>query len=269
MFTERIELPRSEQGSCATGVPEAAGSGIDWSYDTPSSSFPHKQGMPAPSKLSRIIEMLCAYYGTLKPPPARDAFELVVWEKVAYLAPDTRRLAAFERLRDTIGLKPHDILYAQRKTLVDTLATGGMAASERASRLIAAAELVIGDFDGDLDDVCSRPLPEAKRALKRIYGIADPGAEKILLFTGKHRVLGLDSNGLRVLTRLGYGTPAKTYSATYKSATDAALLELSKVPIAGLVETNLVLRHHGQTLCKTSNPKCGACVLRDICPSAR
>lgn len=267
MFTERIDLSGAEQGSrCNRG----ARSGRGWynSYDTPFRSRPHKEGMPATPKLPRMLETLRAYYGTLKPPPARNAFELVVWEKVAYLAPDSRRLAAFELLRNTVGLSPHDILYAQRKTLVDALATGGMAAPERASRLIAAAELVIGDFDGRLDDVCSRPLPEAKRALKRIYGIGDPGAEKILLLTGKHRVLGLDSNGLRVLTRLGYGTQAKTYSATYKSATDAALLELKTVPIAGLIEANLVLRHHGQTLCKTSSPACGACVLRDVCPSA-
>jgi len=216
-----------------------------------------------------MLDALRRHYGTLKPPPARGAFELVVWEKVAYLAPDARRLAAFEQLRKTVGLTPQAIVSAKRSTIVDALTAGGIAPAERATRLIAAAELVIGDFDGRLDDVCSRPLSDAKRALKRIYGIADPGAEKILLLTGNHRVLGVDSNGLRVLSRLGYGVQAKTYSTTYKSATDAALLELSAVPMAGLIEANLLLRHHGQTLCKTSNPKCGACVLREVCPSAR
>jgi endonuclease-3 len=230
--------------------------------------------MPAPPKtrsprLPRLLEALRGYYGTLKPPPACGAFELVVWEKVAYLATDARRLAAFELLRKTVGLTPQAMVSAKRSAIVDALTAGGIAAPERATHLIAAAELVIGDFDGRLDDVCSRPLSDAKRALKRIYGIADPGAEKILLLTGNHRVLGLDSNGLRVLSRLGYGVQSKTYSTTYKSATDAALLELSGVPMAGLIEANLLLRHHGQTLCKTSNPKCGACVLRDVCPSAR
>jgi hypothetical protein len=77
--------------------------------------------------------------------------------------------------------------------------TRRLAAPERATHLITAAELVIGDFDRRLEAVCSRPLPDAKRCLERTQR----------------------------------------------------------------------LRHHGQTLCKTSNPKCGACVLRDACPSAR
>jgi endonuclease-3 len=224
---------------------------------------------PKAKALPRLLDALRRHYGTLTPPPARDAFELVVWEKVAYLATDARRLAAFETLRRTVGLAPTDIVSAKRSAVVDALATGGIAAPERAMHLIDAAELVLGDFDGRLDDECSRPLPDAKRSLRRIYGIADPGAEKILLFTGKHRVLGLDSNGLRVLTRLGYGTPARTYSTTYKSATEAAMSELNTVSMAGLVEANLLLRHHGRTLCKTSNPGCGVCMLRDVCPSAR
>jgi endonuclease-3 len=230
--------------------------------------------MPAPSKtvsprLRHTLGALRRHYGTLKRPPARSAFELVIWEKVAYLATDARRLAAFELLRKTVGLTPQAIVSAKPSAIVDALTAGGIAAPERATHLIAAAELVIGEFDGRLDDVCSRPLGDAKRALKRIYGIADPGAEKILLLTGTHRVLGLDSNGLRVLSRLGYGVQSKTYSTTYKSATDAALVELGAVPIPELIQANLLLRHHGQALCKTSNPKCGACVLRDVCPSAR
>jgi endonuclease-3 len=134
--------------------------------------------------------------------------------------------------------------------------------------LIKAAELVIGDFDGSLDDVCRRPLPEAKKQLMRIYGIGEPGAEKVLLMTRSHPVMGLDSNALRVLTRLGYGTTAKSYTTTYRSATAAALPELGS-NIETLVEANLLLRTHGQTVCRTTAPRCGACVIRADCPSAR
>jgi endonuclease III len=151
--------------------------------------------------------------------------------------------------------------------LIDVLSTGGIAAPERALHMVEAAELVIGDLDGSLDDACARPLGEAKKQLKRIYGIADPGAEKILLFTRHHPVMGLDSNGLRVLTRLGYGVESKTYAATYKSATESALPELRR-DIDRLIEANLLLRHHGQATCKTANPRCGACAVRDQCPSA-
>ena len=46
--------------------------------------------------------------------------------------------------------------------------------------------------------------------------IGEPGAEKILLFSGVLAVLALDSNGVRVLVRLGVGEERKSYAATYK-----------------------------------------------------
>lgn len=219
------------------------------------------------STLKQVLATLREYHGTQSPPPTRGAFELVLWEKVAYLATDERRAAAFASLRHLIGTTPQAIVAAKRSVLIDVLATGGIAAPERAQHMIEAAELVIGEFDGALDAVCAEPLDVAKKQLKRIYGIADPGAEKILLLTRAHPVMGLDSNGLRVLTRLGYGTESKSYTATYKSATDAALPEFHG-NIDRLIDANLLLRHHGQTICKTTKPKCGACVVSDRCPSA-
>ena len=219
------------------------------------------------SRLAKLVGQLRSKYGPPTPPPAKTAFELVAWEKVAYLAPDERRATAFALLKRKIGLTPKKILAARRADVIDVLATGGIGAPERANNLIEAAELVVGEFDGSLDDVCHRPLPEAKKQLMRIYGVGEPGAEKILLLTRSHPVLGLDSNGLRVLTRLGYGTAAKTYTATYRSATSAALPELGD-DIDTLIDASLLLRTHGQTVCKTTAPRCGGCVIRESCPSA-
>jgi endonuclease III len=206
-------------------------------------------------------------HGAISPPPATDAFQLIAWEKVAYLASDEKRVATFRRLAREIGVTPRAVLATNRSTLIDVLASGGINAAERADNLIAAAQLAVGDFDGTLDAACALPLAEAKRVFKRVRGIGDPGAEKILLLTRSQPVLGVDSNGLRVLTRLGYGTQAKTYSATYKSATTAALDELGG-DIRAITEAHLLLRHHGQTVCKTTNPRCGACSIRAQCPSA-
>ena len=221
----------------------------------------------ATRRLPRLLETLRQQHGPLSPPPARTAFELVLWEKVAYLASDRRRADVFAQFRDRIGLTPEATLHANRGLIIEILTAGGMNAVERASNVIATAELIIGEFDGSLDAICAGPLAEAKKQLKRIRGIADPGAEKILLLTHHHPVLGLDSNGLRVLTRLGYGTVAKSYSATYKSATTSAMAELG-TEIEPLIDAHLALRHHGQTVCKTVNPRCGACPLLSDCPTA-
>src|ERR1039458_5911517 len=56
--------------------------------------------------------------------------------------------------------------------------------------------------------------------------IGEPGAEKILMFSGVLGVLALESNGLRALVRLGFGEDRKSYSATYKSVREVTLEEL-------------------------------------------
>jgi len=219
------------------------------------------------SKLRSLLGELKRQHGSVAPPPATNAFQLVAWEKVAYLATDEKRAAAFRRLERDVGLTPRAVLAAKRSVVIDALESGGINAVERANNLIDAAEFAVAEFDGSLDAACALPMNEAKRVLKRIRGIGDPGAEKILLLTRHQPVLGVDSNGLRVLTRLGYGAAGKTYSATYKSATTAALAELG-TNLDVVTEAHVLLRHHGQTVCKTSAPKCGACSIRAKCPSA-
>ena len=61
---------------------------------------------------------------------------------------------------------------------------------------------------------------------RRIYGIGEPGADKILLLTRTYKVLPLDSNGVRALCRIGYGRSDKNYTTTYKSVIAAVTPEL-------------------------------------------
>ena len=55
-------------------------------------------------KLAKTIALLRKHYGEPEPPPADDPFELILWEQVAYLASDERRVEAFERLAAKVGL---------------------------------------------------------------------------------------------------------------------------------------------------------------------
>ena len=54
------------------------------------------------TRLAGIVAKLRSHYGPPSPPPATTAFELVVWEKVAYLANDEKRAAAYDALRRTV-----------------------------------------------------------------------------------------------------------------------------------------------------------------------
>ena len=163
------------------------------------------------SRLGLALSKVEEHYGRPKPPQFGGPLEMILWEVVAYLADDTRRRIAFEALRERVGLTPEKILAAPKKLLSDITRMGGaIAAEERAERLQATAQLTLDEFGGDLASVLKLPLQKAKRLLMRFPMIGEPGAEKILLFSGVFPLLALESNGVRVLVRLGIGEDRKS-----------------------------------------------------------
>jgi len=94
--------------------------------------------------------------------------------------------------------------------------------------------------------------------------IGEPGAEKILMFARTHAVLGLDSNGVRVVTRLGLVNEDKSYACTYKGVQAWAEAYVAQ-GTEWLIRAHQLLRQHGQELCRRSRPRCEQCPLRDGC----
>ncbi|MGA2980251.1 MAG: hypothetical protein ABSD76_11725 [Terriglobales bacterium] len=216
--------------------------------------------------LTQVVGRLSKFYGAPAPPPVTDPFEQVLWENVAYLADDEKRAAAFSALRKMVGLRPEDILKAKPEKLLAVTRMGGMAPELRAQRLRQSAEIVQILLKGKLD-VLDDSLPKAKKTLQRFPTIGEPGAEKILMFAGKYPVLGLESNGLRVLLRLGFAEEQKSYSASYRGVKNAISGQLSQ-DCKSLVAAHQLLRKHGQELCKRSRPLCNECPLKASCAYA-
>jgi endonuclease-3 len=219
---------------------------------------------PLRPSLQKIISQLAAHYGEPKPPITTNAFELILLENVAYLVSDERREQAFQTLRKHAGTKPPEILAASHEDVLQATKLGGMHPEQRVSRLKEIALIAMNEFGGDLKTVLKLPLPKAKQALRKFPGIGEPSAEKILLFTRAYPVLGLDSNGLRVLVRLGFGEEKKNYTATYRAVQEAIRDEL-KDDYDWLISTHILLRQHGKELCKTNAPLCEKCPVRKSC----
>jgi endonuclease-3 len=215
--------------------------------------------------LEKIVEQLENFYGSPEPPKVTDPLGIILLENVAYLVSDPRREQAFNALRERVGLKPPEILTAHDETLLEVARSGGMHPASRVEKLRRIAQIALQEFEGDLDKVLKQPLAQAKKSLKKFPGIGDPGAEKILLFSRTHPILALDSNGLRVLLRLGYGEERKSYASTYRSTQEAVESELNK-DFDWLITAYQMLRRHGQELCKTVEPLCPACPVKLGCP---
>jgi endonuclease III len=216
---------------------------------------------------AKLLARLKRRYGEPELPPARGPFELVLWENACYLLPDERLAAVFEGLRAQVGLDANAIWKADQGTLLALARMGGMRPETRVFRWREIARITISQFGGDLDRILSEPYPKAKKALQQFPCIGAPGAEKILLFCGLGPGLPLESNGLRVLTRVGFGRLQKDYGASYRSVQESLSGRLPRGP-ERLAQAHLLLREHGKTLCKTNGPLCQECPAADMCSFA-
>jgi endonuclease III len=216
------------------------------------------------SSLELSVRLLRDYYGKPEPPAVTDPLELILWENVAYLVDDQKRMMAFDLLKQRVGTDPQALVSAPDAVLLEVAKAGGMFPEQRVRKLRSIAEIVLSKCDGDLTPTLDVSIAQAKKVLRQFPGIGEPGAEKILLFSRKQTVLALDSNGLRVLLRLGFGEESKSYQATYRTV-QAAAQASSLQEYDWLIETHQLLRHHGQLLCKRTSPICTVCPLQANC----
>lgn len=166
-------------------------------------------------------------------------------------------------MKARVGLSPAKILAAPRSALRE-IASHGIVPDQTVEKIRSIAAIAVEEFGGSLASVTRLPIPAAKKALKKFPSIGDPGAEKVLLFSRSAPILALESNGLRVLLRLGFGTEDKNYARSHRSA-QAAVESQGKRDCDWLIAAHQLLRRHGQELCKRSHPRCDACPLRIDC----
>jgi endonuclease III len=215
--------------------------------------------------LTEVLDRLGQVYDP--PSPPGDPFRHVLWDNVGYLVDDQRRRRLYDRFTAEIGLDPPAIAAADDAALMSIAVEGGMQPDVRVQRWRAIAALTI-EAGGNLDTAL-RALPPAKaRALlKRFPTIGDPAADKILLFAGVAPLPALESNGLRVLVRLGLCQEGRSYDQSYRAGI-TVLKAQGPSDFDGLRRAWLALREHGKTLCRRNTPVCAPCPLSDACPRA-
>jgi endonuclease III len=215
----------------------------------------------------KMISRLRHRYGQVEAPPAQGPFALVMWENACYLLPDERRREVFEALHQQVGMNAAAIDRAPDSVLLPLARRGGMRPETRVFRWREIARITLSQFAGDVDAILGRPYAEARKALKQFPNIGDPGAEKILLFCGVGSGLPLESNGLRVLVRVGWGPLHRNYGTMYR-AVQSNIAPVLPRKAEALKQAFLLLREHGRELCKDKRPLCHQCPLADECDYA-
>lgn len=215
-------------------------------------------------KLARILDRLEAFYGRLRAPWPSDPYEMILWTNCGYPASEAKCTRGFAALKQEIGLKPEQILKAPRGKLARVLRNSTMIPQLGAERLKQIAHMVRKDYGDDLRAAILGPLLKARKILKKFPVIGDPGADKILLFARTAPLLAVPSNCIEVPLRLGFGEEDGNYAKSYRSIQQALSTDLPET-FAARQRAYLLLRRHGQEICKRSKPLCDRCAVTEDC----
>jgi len=208
--------------------------------------------------IPELLDKLEKFHGKQEPCWPVDPYEFIMWWQCGYPASDKSCAKGWDKLQREVGIEPCDILAATTRQVASALKPGGMLPELRAMRVIETAMKVEDQFGGDLRGALTGPLFAARKTLKQFPGIADPGADRILLFAGITPIAAVPSNTTQVLVRILNGQESENYFANYRKAQQAIEAEVPKT-IDARTRAYLLVKHHGQEICKRTKPKCDGC----------
>jgi endonuclease-3 len=187
-----------------------------------------------------------------------------VWWHCGYPASDAACDRGWNSLNKNVGVGPEQLLATPVGTLARALAPGGMLPEKRAMRLKELADRVQTEFGGDLRGrLLGSPLA-ARKLLKTFPGIGEPGADRILLFAGIAPIAAVPSNCVHVLVRILRGVEREDYRANYRDA-QKAIEAAVPANLEARQRAYLLLKKHGQEICKSGKPRCDQCPVASSC----
>ncbi|MFL6436087.1 MAG: endonuclease III domain-containing protein [Terriglobales bacterium] len=214
--------------------------------------------------LLELLERLEVHYGKQLPYWPTEPYEFLVWWHCGYPQSDERCAKGWAALTARMDIAPKTLLAAKPEKLASALKQGGMVPELRALRLKEIAMRVQDQFGGDLPGALAGPIAHARKVLKMFPNIGDPGADRILLFAGIAPVAAVPSNNVSVIVRVLYGRERENYGVNYRES-QHAIEGAIPADLGARSRAYLLLKRHGQELCKRTNPKCDQCPVRDRC----
>ena len=135
---------------------------------------------------------------------------------------------------------------------------------QKAPRIQAILRQIRADRGGQIDIQHLAGMDEqlAYDYLRNFKGVGPKTANCVLLFAFKHAVFPVDTHIHRIARRLKL-IRAKT------TAEQAHEILKPMIAPGDRYEMHVLLIQHGRRTCKAINPRCGQCVLLDLCPFGR
>ena len=119
----------------------------------------------------------------------------------------------------------------------------------KAKNVIATCEILVNRFDS--------VVPDTREALESLPGVGRKTANVILNTAFGQPTIAVDTHSFRLGNRIGL--------AKGKTPLEVELKLMKAVPKEFMQDAHHLLILHGRYICIARQPKCGECVIRDLC----
>ncbi len=213
-------------------------------------------------RLKMINAELITVYGAPQWHSARPPLDELIMTVLSQHTSDRNTERAYAALRNAFPTW-QEAMHAPTSLVADAITCGGLA-NVKAPRIQAILQAVQAERPNfSLDFLAEIPLNEALAWLKALPGVGPKTAACVMLFSLGAPTMPVDTHVHRLSRRLGLIDLA--------CSADAAHLELDRLtgPDRDLIYTlHVNFLRHGRSICLARNPRCSACALVELCPSA-
>lgn len=186
-----------------------------------------------------------------------DPFRVLIATILSQNTTDKAALQALKTLEKSVGLTPQEILRAGVRQVGRAIKKAGMYRS-KARFIVESSRIIVEEYGGLMRRMLEGDASLVRERLRGLPGVGDKTADVLLVTTGVASTVPIDTHVRRVSTRLGLIDEGMSYEEARRRLDDAFSPESRHL-------AHLLLIAHGRRVCKARNPKCGGCVLRELC----
>lgn len=203
-------------------------------------------------KLKQIYDLLYDVYGECECPLVHENhFELLVAVILSAQCTDKRVNIITPGLFRIFGT-PEKMAAASVGEVEELVKTAGLAKS-KAKNIVSMAQMLVNEFDSQ--------VPDNMEDLLKLPGVGRKTANVMLSNAFRKPGFPVDTHVRRLLVKLGLSRSDDPEKLEFmvNARMDGALLG----------NFSHLLIFHGRAVCNALNPKCGECVLKNICKTGK
>ncbi|THH35414.1 endonuclease III [Aliishimia ponticola] len=177
-----------------------------------------------------------------------NVYTLVVAVALSAQATDAGVNKATRKLFE-IADTPEKMLALGEEGVTEHIKTIGLF-RQKAKNVIKLSRILVDEFGGQ--------VPNSRAALQSLPGVGRKTANVVLNMWWHYPAQAVDTHIFRVGNRTGIA-PGKTVDVVERAIED-------NVPVDFQLHAHHWLILHGRYICVARKPKCGACLIKDLCP---